>query len=136
MQHPRPALRACAPLVALLALMGCSGAGLDWTGSSSAPVAAPPAAPPVNMSGRWLFSSPGRGQCHMTFGSASPTAIEGTIAPEGGCPGKFYMSRKWAYEQGAITMRDHNSQPLGQLSYEGSQFSGKATSGEPVTLLR
>ena len=23
---------------------------------------------------------------------------EGTIAPEGGCPGKFFTSRKWIYE--------------------------------------
>ncbi len=72
----------------------------------------------------------------MTFGSAAPTAIEGTIAPEGGCPGKFYMSRKWAYEQGAIMMRDHNGQPLAQLSSEGPGYQGKATSGEAVTLLR
>jgi hypothetical protein len=140
MQHLRPALRVCAPVaapfLALLALAGCSGAGLDLTGSTSAPVVAAPAAPPVNMSGRWLFSSPGRGQCHMTFGSAAPTAIEGTIAPEGGCPGKFYMSRKWAYEQGAIMMRDHNGQPLAQLSSEGPGYQGKATSGEAVTLLR
>ena len=72
----------------------------------------------------------------MTFGSAAPTAIEGTIAPEGGCPGKFYMSRKWAYEQGAIMMRDHNGQPLAQLSSEGPGYQGKATSGEPAALSR
>ena len=50
--------------------------------------------------------------------------------------GKFYMSRKWAYEQGAIMMRDHNGQPLAQLSSEGPGYQGKATSGEAVTLLR
>ena len=138
MHDTRPASRASAPVLVLLALTGCSG--MDWAGSSSSPTttAAPPqaGAPPVSLAGRWQLSSPSRGQCNMTFGASSPAAADGTIAPEGGCPGKFYMSRKWNYDQGGLTMRDHNSQPLGQLSYEGSQFSGKATSGEPVTLLR
>ncbi len=88
------------------------------------------------MAGRWLLSSPGRGQCNMTFGSAAPAAVEGTIAPEGGCPGKFFTSRKWTFEQAGLMMRDHNGQPLAQLSGEGGgRFDGKATSGEPVTLL-
>ena len=138
MPDTRPAFRASALIPMLFALAGCSGDRFEWPGSSpGAPEAtAQPAAPPVNLAGRWLLSSPGRGQCRMTFGAATPAAVDGTIAPEGGCPGKFYMSRKWSYDQGGLTMRDHNSQPLGQLSYEGSQFSGKATSGEPVTLLR
>ena len=134
MQDRRPAFRASALSLALLVLAGCSG--VDSGRSSAVPETVAPTPPPVDLAGRWLLSSPGRGQCHMTFGSASPTAIEGTIAPEGGCPGKFYMSRKWAYEQGAITMRDHNSQPLAQLSSEGPGYQGKATSGEAVTLLR
>jgi hypothetical protein len=71
----------------------------------------------------------------MTFGAA-PNAIEGTIAPQGGCPGKFYMSRKWTSEQGSIVVRDHNGQPLAQLSGTGAGFEGKATSGEPITLMR
>ena len=69
----------------------------------------------VNMAGRWQLSSPGRGQCNMTFGSTGPAAVDGTIAPEGGCPGKFYMSRKWTFDQAGLTLRDHNSQPLAQL---------------------
>jgi hypothetical protein len=124
-------------LLAMLGLAGCSGTtGFDWPGSSASPSAAQPSAPAVNLAGRWLLSSPSRGQCHMTFGAASPSAAEGTIAPEGGCPGKFFTSRKWSYDQGSLIMRDHNGQPLAQLSSEGAQFSGKATSGEPVTLMR
>jgi hypothetical protein len=72
----------------------------------------------------------------MTFGSASPDAIEGTIAPQGGCPGKFFTSRKWTMEQGSLVMRDHNGKPLAQLSGVGAQFEGKAVNGEPVTLTR
>jgi hypothetical protein len=131
MHDTRPAFRAPVLIATLLAVAGCSGIGHDWPGSSAAPMAPAPAmpgTPPVNLAGRWLLSSPSRGQCHMTF--------EGTIAPEGGCPGKFYMSRKWTYDQTGLTMRDHKGQPLAQLSSEGGSYQGKATSGEPVTLLR
>jgi hypothetical protein len=129
-----PAYRAGILIASLLAVAGCSG--VSWPGSGAAPDAAQPAAPPINLAGRWMLSSPGRGQCHMTFGSAGPTAIEGTIAPEGGCPGKFYMSRKWNAEGGGLVMRDHNGQPLAQLSQEGATYQGKATSGEQVALMR
>jgi hypothetical protein len=133
-----PVLRTSALALTVLALAGCSGdrlGGFELPGSSGAPPATQSGAPPVNMAGRWLLSSPGRGQCNMTFGAASPAAVEGTIAPEGGCPGKFFTSRKWTYEQGSLVMRDHTGKPLAQLSAAGSGFDGKATSGEPVTLM-
>jgi hypothetical protein len=138
MQDTRPAFRASALILALLALAGCSGTGLEWPGTTKTPEAAatPPGAAPVNLAGIWMLSSPGRGQCRMTFGSAAPAAAEGTIAPQGGCPGKFYMSRKWTFESGSLVMRDHNGQPLAQLANEGATFEGKATGGEPVTLQR
>ena len=72
----------------------------------------------------------------MTFGTSAPTAVEGTITPEGGCPGKFFTSRKWTYDQAGLTLRDHTGQPLAQLAREGAGFQGKATSGEPVALMR
>lgn len=131
----RSALRGCALILTLLSAAACSGDRVGELLGSSAQPAAPTAAP-VNMAGLWLLSSPGRGQCRMTFGAAAPNAAEGTIAPQGGCPGKFYMSRKWTTEAGGIVVRDHNGQPLAQLSNEGGQFNGKATSGEPVTLMR
>jgi len=138
MHDTRPAFRASAPILVLLALTGCSG--IDWPGSSSPPTATtaqPQAgAPPVSLAGRWQLSSPSRGQCNMTFGASNPAAADGTIAPEGGCPGKFYMSRKWTYDQTGLTLRDHNGQPLAQLAGEAGGFQGKATSGEPVALMR
>jgi hypothetical protein len=133
------ALRASTLALTVLALAGCSGdrfGGFASPGSGEAPAAAQSGAPPVNMAGRWLLSSPGRGQCNMTFGAASPNAIEGTIAPEGGCPGKFFTSRKWTYELGSLVMRDHTGKPLAQLSAASAGFDGKAMSGEPVTLTR
>ena len=135
---PRAVRASALILIQALMLAGCS---VDMPGFSSTPAAstAQPAqagAPPVNLAGRWQLSSPGRGQCNMTFGSAGPVAVDGTIAPEGGCPGKFYMSRKWTYDQTGLTLRDHNGQPLAQLASEGGNFQGKATSGEPVALMR
>jgi hypothetical protein len=131
-----PALRACALSLSVMALTACGGGfgGLELPGTTaSAP--APSGAAPINMAGRWLLSSPGRGQCHMTFGAAAAGAnIEGTIAPEGGCPGKFFTSRKWTYEQGSLVMRDHNGKVLAELSDAGGRFDGRAVSGEPVTL--
>ena len=135
-----PALRICAFSLGATALAGCSGGfgGLELPGAtaSSPP---PSGAAPVSMAGRWLLSSPGRGQCHMNFGAPSASAganLEGTIAPEGGCPGKFFTSRKWTYEQGSLVMRDHTGKVLAQLSDAGGRFDGKASSGEPVTLAR
>ncbi len=131
------AFRASIFLVASLALTACNTDGVGTRDPGANPSAfSQPMAPPAPIAGRWLFSSPGRGQCSMTFGAANATAVEGTIAPEGGCPGKFYMSRKWTYDQGGLTMRDHNGQPLAQLSSQGGRFDGKATAGEPVALAR
>ena len=132
-----PVSRVPAAITALLALGLCAGCNLTGSDSASGPSAATPQpmAPPTAMAGRWRFSSAGR-QCNMNFGAANAQAPEGTIAPEGGCPGKFYMSRKWTYDQTGLTMRDHNGQPLAQLSGGGGQFDGKATSGEPATLSR
>jgi len=72
----------------------------------------------------------------MNFG-VTPEASEGTIAPEGGCPGNFYTSRKWTFEQSSLVVRDHNGAPLGQLTLAGpGRFEGKATAWQPITLAR
>ena len=93
-------------------------------------------APPEPMGGRWQLATPGGSQCAMTFGTAA-TEGEGTIAPEGGCPGNFYTSRKWTFEQGALVLRDHNGQPLGQLAQSApGRFDGQATTGQQVMLSR
>jgi len=125
------------PMLALN-VAGCGGfSGFDLPGSTAAvPPAAQPSQPPVNMTGRWMLASPGRGQCNMTFRTGAAGAAEGTIAPEGGCPGKFFTSRRWAFDSTGLTIRDHNSEPLAQLSAAGGGFDGKAATGDPVTLTR
>ena len=128
--------RASLLMLALPALAACSGVGgFSLSDSSSAAAPAQPAAVPADLAGRWMLSSPGRGQCRVTLG-APPNATEGTVAPEGGCPGKFFTSRKWSYEQGGIVLRDHNGKVLAQFAGNGNAFSGQAATGEPVTLSR
>lgn len=86
------------------------------------------------MSGRWQLAAGGNA-CNMNFsGGQSP---EGAIRPEGGCPGNFYTSRRWTFEQGALVIRDHNSEPLGNLrSVSPQAFEGQSAAGVPLTLTR
>jgi hypothetical protein len=98
--------------------------------------AGPRAPPPVNMAGRWTLTSAGSGGCAMNFGS-TPGAAEGTVAPEGGCPGNFFTSRKWVFEENGLVIRDHTGQPLARLALGPTgRFDGQATTGQPVTLAR
>ena len=121
-------------LLAVLAVAGCTTDPLGGpTGVATAPT---PQQPPVAMAGRWQLASPGRGQCNMTFGAASPTAPEGTIAPAGGCPGQFFTSRKWTFDSTGLVIRNHNNEPLAQLSSAGAGFNGQTPSGETITLTR
>ena len=132
-------VRASALLLAAAALAGCNGerSGLNIGTPVREGAPARPSPPPVNMAGRWMLSSPGRGQCNMTFGASAPNTTEGTIAPEGGCPGQFYTSRKWTFDSAGLVIRDHNGQPLGQLATgEGGRFDGQASGGDAVTLMR
>jgi hypothetical protein len=120
-----------AALIALaFALAGCAGEQAV-TGTTMVR----PGAPPEPMAGRWVLAS-GPSQCGMNFGGA-PEAPEGTIAPEGGCPGSFYTSRKWTYEASGLVLRDHNGKELAQLALVGpGRFEGKSTAGAPITLAR
>jgi hypothetical protein len=133
-------------------LPGCSAGNLGGFGSSTPAPEPLPAAPtgpatpladtgirrppPINMAGRWTLNSPGSGGCAMNFGAVAG-ASEGTIAPEGGCPGNFFTSRKWVFEESGLVIRDHTGQPLAQLAFAPpSRFDGRAAGGQAVTLSR
>ena len=137
---------ALAAAVAVL-LAGCDLSRLGSTNDTSSPTAvaaAPekPAPPPVNMAGRWFLASTDGRKCAMTFANAAaanapPTGAPGTIAPEGGCPGKFFTSRSFVFDQaGALVIRDHTGAPLGQLTMAGSsRFEGQADEGDHQTMV-
>jgi len=130
----------CLAAVAMFAT-GCSTLQQLASPAPEAPPAAaapppppPPVTPPVEMAGRWTLTS-GPKKCAMNLG-AKPGTPEGTIAPEGGCPGNFYTSRKWVYDQSGLSIRNHRGEPLAQLSMTGGRFDGQSVAGEPVTLGR
>lgn len=126
-------MRLVAITVAALALAGCSSQQAVTGASVSG---TPYGAPPEPMAGRWQFAGAGSSQCAMTFGG-TPDSGEGTIAPEGGCPGSFYTSRKWTFENGSLVIRDHTGKPLGELAPAApGRFDGKSVSGMQLTLSR
>jgi len=124
------------------ALSACSSGSLSGNvepaAQSPAPgAAAPSSPPPVELAGAWQLAAATGGTCIMNFadGAVGPGAPatapapsrpgQGTIAPEGGCPGNFFTSRQWTFEAGSLIIRDFQSRPLAQLSYTGGGFQGQ-----------
>jgi hypothetical protein len=132
----RQIVRPLIAVAALTALTGCMSERMSLGSASPTPQAAPPpAAPPTDLAGRWRLSAVGGSGCAMSF-SGGPAA-EGTIRPEGGCPGEFYTSRRWTFEQATLVIRDHNSAPLGQFRMVSPEiFEGQSTAGQALTLNR
>jgi hypothetical protein len=126
--------KAAAALLVLAALAACASAPKpEPPPVAAAPPPPAPTPPPIDLAGRWRLTAAAGGACFMTFGSA-PGAAQGTIAPEGGCPGNFFTSRKWAFEHDALIIRDHKGQPLAQLSFTGGHFEGQDDKGGTLSL--
>jgi hypothetical protein len=125
MRHGRRITQAAGAAALAVALAGCTG---TLPGVEPAP-----AAPKVEMSGRWLLSTPNAPSCGMSFGAGTQ---DGTIKPEGGCPGNFFTSRHWTFEQDDLVIRDHNDEPLAKLHFAGGRFEGKSTDGMQITVAR
>ncbi len=122
--------------LALAALTGCGSERMSRSGPQADPVHTGSIAPRPEMNGRWTLASPAGGLCGFNL-SQAPGFAGGPVAPEGGCPGQFYMSRHWAFEHGGLVIRDHQGQVLGQLSPAGSgRFEGRAAAGFPIVLAR
>ena len=121
--------RGAAATAVLVLLAGC-------TTGARAPVAPARSEPPPDMAGRWMLSAASGGACAVSL-TGAPGASEGAVRPEGGCPGNFFTSRKWSFEGGALILRNHNNEPLGQLTMAApGRFEGQATGGQPVSLAR
>ena len=114
--------RIAGPVFVAVTLAACA-----TSGQSNAPAAE------TSMAGRWILAAPNAPSCGLNFNGAAG-ARDGTVSPEGGCPGKFFMSRRWSLASGALTIVDEDSQPLATLSYANGQFAGQAATGIPVTL--
>jgi hypothetical protein len=128
---------------AAAALAGCAGDRILTSANPEPPPPPPtaqpaaraaPSPPPVDMAGRWQLASTAGGACAMVF-AATPGTGEGTIAPQGGCPGKFFTSRRWLYEQDTLIIRDHKGEPLARLAFSPpARFEGQAAPGETISL--
>jgi hypothetical protein len=123
-----------AVVLALMAVGGCASHTEPPPEVAAAPPP-PPQPPPIALNGRWRFTAAGAGACFMNFAQTGGAA-QGTIAPEGGCPGNFFTSRKWTFEHGALIIRDHKSDVLAELSFAGGRFDGHQTGGGALSLSR
>jgi len=128
-------------LLASFVLLGaCAGDRVGFTDpfAPTTPATPPkPAGPPIAMAGRWLLAASNGAMCGMNF-TSMPDGTSGKIAPEGGCPGRFFTSRQWAFEQGALVILDHKEQPLARLASSDTpgSFQGRANGGLSVSLTR
>jgi hypothetical protein len=107
-------------------LAGCAGNPLGETA---------PAAVTADMTGRWILAAPNAPSCGVNMNGA-PGAHQGSVVPEGGCPGNFYTSRHWSLNESTLTIVDDQNQPLASFTRAGSGFEGQATTSMPVTLSR
>ena len=124
------AVRAAIGVLVVLTLTACAGEQFSLGSSAPAPTPAD-----SSIHGRWTLSTPNAPSCGLEFAGA-PGARTGKVAPDGGCPGGFYMSRRWAMEGDALTITDGGSQLLAQFKPNGTRFEGQSTAGMPVTLAR
>jgi hypothetical protein len=123
-------------LAALLSMAACVSNGTPTTTSltSGAPATEPGIAA-TDLAGRWTLSSSGGGACAMTF--VAGAGSDGAVQPEGGCPGKFFTSRKWSLEGGAVVIRNHNNEPLARLTaISPTRYEGPTAGGQQLSLVR
>jgi len=127
-----------------LTLAGCGGGSSLLTASAEKPdgaaekteataVAALNA--DMGMEGRWILAAPNFPSCGLTF-TGPPTATEGRVTPDGGCPERFFLARRWRLADGALTVVDGDGGSLGAFRAAGARFEGKSGAETPLTLSR
>jgi hypothetical protein len=120
-------VRTTSGILVVLTLTSCAG--------ERAALESAPAQKDLSIPGRWILSTANAPTCGLEFrGAASGRA--GSVSPDGGCPEKFYTSRRWSMDGGAITITDAESQPLANFRLVGDRYEGQSTNGTPMTLSR
>ncbi|MDO8876671.1 MAG: AprI/Inh family metalloprotease inhibitor [Pseudolabrys sp.] len=125
-------LMAAGAVLSAIALAGCAGGAGTSSFLSDRP---PPGAADLTMVGRWMLAAPNAPACGLNF-TAKPGATEGAVAPEGGCPERFFTARRWTLQQNALTISDDEKNMLGQFTFAGDGFEGKSNIGKPLSLTR
>jgi hypothetical protein len=114
-------------MLVVLTLTGCAGERVPLESTS--------AQKDLTVPGRWILSTANAPTCGIEFGGAV-SGRAGSVSPDGGCPGKFYTSRRWSMSEGSITITDAENQPVAHFRLVGDRYEGQSTSGMPMTLSR
>lgn len=116
------------------ALAGCGGGGGSLlTGTAEKPEA--PSITELGMEGRWMLAAPNAPSCGLTF-TGAPGATEGRVTPDGGCPERFFLARRWRLADGMLTVVDDEGGALGSFRAGDTAFQGKSSSETALTLSR
>ena len=126
------ARRASGLLVALSIVLASCGGGTSLTSEQPDPPDRP--SPTDVIEGRWILSAPNAPSCGLNF--TAPSTSAGNATPDGGCPERFYLSRRWRLADGTLTIVDTDDVPLGTFRVNGDRFEGKSSAGTPLTLSR
>ncbi len=119
--------------LAIVSLAGCGGGSSLLDGAGETPAAA--AMRDLGMEGRWILRAPNAPTCGLTF-TGPPGAGEGRITPDGGCPERFFLARRWRLAEGVLTVVGGDDAVLGAFRVAGDGFEGKSGAETPLTLSR
>ncbi|HWK95932.1 MAG TPA: AprI/Inh family metalloprotease inhibitor [Pseudolabrys sp.] len=118
------------------ALAGCGGGAGSLMSDDEKPQAvAAVDAGTEGMEGRWLLAAPNAPSCGLTF-TGPPGAREGRVTPDGGCPERFFLARRWRLADDALTVVDGDGASLGTFRNAGDRFEGKSAAETTITLSR
>ncbi|WP_147292657.1 AprI/Inh family metalloprotease inhibitor [Undibacter mobilis] len=120
-----------------LALAGCGGGAALMFGADEKPQAAGGAdvGKELGMEGRWVLAAPNAPSCGLTF-TGPPSATDGRVTPDGGCPERFFLARRWRLSDGLLTVIDGDGTSLGTFRNAGDRFDGKSATETTITLSR
>jgi len=119
--------------LAIVSLAACGGGSSLLDGVGENPEAA--AMRDLGMEGRWILTAPNAPTCGLTF-TGPPGANEGRITPDGGCPERFFLARRWRLAEGALSVVGADDAVLGVFRAVGGRFEGKSGAETPLTLSR
>jgi len=131
----RHATATCLALFTIV-LTGCGGGGSLLSDEPDKPqaIAADPAKE-LGMEGRWLLAAPNAPSCGLTF-TGPPGASEGRVTPDGGCPQRFFLARRWRLADNGLTIVDGDGVALGTFRNAGDRFEGRSATATALTLSR
>jgi hypothetical protein len=110
-------------------LAGCAGGA-----SLTSTVPSPEAKNEIN--GRWVLSAPNAPFCGLNFSAPARNSQDGRVSPEGGCPAKFFLSRRYRLDGDKLIVTDENNDVLGTFTASPDGYEGTAATGERISLNR